>query len=62
MSQISKVKSSESDIDFIQDITIISVFVASICSGNETPAKAKRGLIKIYSKYKEYDTNKEAKQ
>jgi len=61
--RISKVtQSSESDTDFIQDITIISVFVASICSWNETPAKAKRGLNKIYSKYKEYDTYKEAKQ
>ena len=38
---------SESDTDFIQDITIRRVFVASICSENETPAKAKRGLNQI---------------
>ncbi len=33
---------------------------ASICSENETPAKTKKGLNKIYKKYKEYDTYKEA--
>jgi hypothetical protein len=36
-----------------------SVFVASICSENETPAKAKRGLNKIYIKLRENDTHKE---
>jgi hypothetical protein len=35
MSQISKAtQSSESDTDFIQDIKINSVFVASICGEN----------------------------
>ncbi len=52
-------QSSESDTDFIQDITINSVLVASICGENETPTKAKRDLNKIYTKYKEYDTYKE---
>ena len=42
------------------DIKINSVFVASICSKNETPAKAKRGLNEIYTKYKEYDIYKES--
>ena len=61
MSQISKAtQSSESDTDFIQDITINSVFVASICCENKPPAKAKRGLNEIYTKYKEYDTYKES--
>jgi len=46
MLQISKVTQS-SDTDFIQDIKINSVFVVSICSENETPAKAKRGLNEI---------------
>ena len=41
-------QSSESDTDFIQDITINSVFEASICGENETPTKAKRDLNKIY--------------
>jgi hypothetical protein len=54
MSEISKeTQSSESDTDFIQDITINSVVVASICNQNETPAKAKRGLNEIYTKYSE---------
>jgi len=45
MSQISKAtQSSKSDTDYIQDIKINSVFVASICSKNETSAKAKRGM------------------
>jgi hypothetical protein len=45
MWKISKATQSlESDTGFIQDIKIISVFVASIFSENETPAKAKRGL------------------
>jgi len=61
MSQISKAtQSSESDTDFIQDFKINSVFVASICSENETPAKAKRGLNEIYTKYKKYDIYKES--
>jgi hypothetical protein len=61
MSQISKsTQSSESDTDFIQEITINSVYGDSIGSENDTPAKAKRGLNKIYTKYKEYDTYKEA--
>jgi len=39
MSEISKTtQSSESDTGFIQNITIDSVFLASICSQNETPA------------------------
>ena len=61
MSQISKSsQSSESDTDFIQEITINSVYGDSIGSENDTPAKAKRGLNKIYTKFKEYDTYKEA--
>jgi hypothetical protein len=49
MSQISKSsQSSESDTDFIQEITINSVYGDSIGSENDTPAKAKRGLNKIY--------------
>ncbi len=53
MSQISKAtQSSESDTDFIQEITISSVFGDSIGSENDTPAKAKKGLNKIYIKYK----------
>ncbi len=55
MSQISKAtQSSESDTDFIQDNTINSVYGDSLGSENDTPAKAKRGLNKIYLKYKEY--------
>ncbi len=51
MLKISKAtQSSESNTDFIQDIKINSAFVASICSENETPAKAKRGLNEIYTK------------
>ena len=54
MSQISKAtQSSESDTDFIQDNTINSVYGDSLGSENDTPAKAKRGLNKIYIKYKE---------
>jgi hypothetical protein len=55
MSQILKAQSSESDTDFIQNISINSC----ICSENETLAKAKRGLNKIYTKHKEYDIYKE---
>ncbi len=40
--------------------TINSVYGDSLGSENDTPAKAKRGLNKIYIKYKEYDTYKEA--
>jgi hypothetical protein len=59
MSQISKAtQSSESETDFIQDIKINSVFAASICSENETPAK--RCLNEIYTIYKEYDIYKES--
>jgi len=36
----------------------VCVLVASICGENETPAKAKRDLNKIYTKYKEYETYK----
>ncbi len=43
-----------------KDTKISSVFVASICSENETPAKAKRGLNEIYTKYKEYEIYKES--
>ena len=46
----------------IQDIKINSVFVASIFSENYTPAKAKRGLNEIYTKYKEYDTFKKSRE
>jgi len=61
MSQISKAtQSSESDTDFIQDNTINSVYGDSLGSENDTPAKAKRGLNKVYIKYKEYDSYKEA--
>ena len=42
-------QSSESDTDFIQDITINSVFEASICGENETPTKAKIDLNKNYT-------------
>jgi hypothetical protein len=59
MLQISKATQS-SDTDFIQDIKINSVFVVSICSENETSAKAKRGLNEIYTKYKEYHIYKES--
>ena len=48
MSQISKAtQSSETDTDFIQDITINSVFVTSFCGENEMPTKA--DLNKIYT-------------
>ena len=41
MSQISKAtQSSESDTDFIQDITINSVYRDSLGSENDSPAKA----------------------
>jgi len=61
MSKISKAtQSSDSDTDLIQDIKINSVFVTSICNENDTPAKAKRGLNEIYTKYKKYDIYKES--
>jgi len=44
----------------IQNININSIFVAPICSENYTPAKAKRGLNEIYTKYKKYDIYKES--
>ncbi len=61
MSQILKVTQS-SESDFIQDNAINSVYGDSLGSENDTPAKAKRGQNKIYIKYKEYDTYKEAIQ